>query len=157
MWTHYSPSLLIKGLRPPNGNSGWQAQNRSEIFLKWEQDLLLSLWHWVFNLLEQFPGIKQIYSAVNTSSECCSWGFVSLALELCKRNPFKWWSRYMQPGRLKWPLWSILIGKIGATSQQNTVVEIPDKVKYSSCSSGHTGSPCVWCFQVVIGVLKLLW
>lgn len=62
----------------------------------------------------------------------------------------------MQPGRLKWPLWSVFIGKISATSQQNIIVEIHGKVKYSSCSSGYTALPCVWCFQVVIGVLKLL-
>lgn len=65
----------------------WVAgSKRSEIFLKWEQDLLLSLWHQVFNLLEQFPGFKLIYYAVNTSSERCSWGFVSLALELCSQE-----------------------------------------------------------------------
>lgn len=63
----------------------------------------------------------------------------------------------MQLGRLKWPLWSILIGRISATSQQNIAIEIPDKIKYSSCISGHTDLPCVWCFQVVIDVLKLLW
>lgn len=74
-----------------------------------------------------------------------------------KRNPFKWWSRHMQPGRLKWPLWSIFIGKISTTSQQTVTVEIPSKVKCTSCSSGHTASPCVWCFQVVVGVLKRLW
>lgn len=65
----------------------WVAGSKqSEIFLKWEQDLLLSLWRQVFNLLEQFPGFKLIYSAVNTSSERCSWGFVRLALELCAQE-----------------------------------------------------------------------
>lgn len=85
-------------------------------------------------------------------------------MELCKLSSralftraFEWWSRYMQPGRLKWLLWSISIGKICATSQQNIIVEIPGKVKYSSCSSGHTASSCISCFQVVVGVLKLLW
>lgn len=36
----------------------------------------------------------------------------------------------MQPGRLKWPLGSVFIGKISATSQQNIIVEILGKVKY---------------------------
>lgn len=35
----------------------------------------------------------------------------------------------MQPGRLKWPLGSVFIGKISATSQQNIIVEILGKVK----------------------------